>query len=499
MVFEALKSARSSEAWVQLILAPALFYAGAKLSLVFAVTPDTLVMLWLPNSLLLAALLRFRFRRYFYFAAAVMVAEISADYPTFSLAEAALFGVINLLEATFAYALLRRWRFNPHFAAPTDLAKFVLAGPVIAAFGGAVAAGSVYEFFRGAHASYFEFVRMWWFSDGLGLLTLTPLVLSLGPAIAGAWHPRTSLRWYDAIALFGALLIMAAFLLSDQGVFYGLIIRPVLLIPVVVYVAARFSLRTTAATLAAVTLLLVYVVGNGQQPFGDLPLPETIIWGQESMFIMSVMSLGLATLLTQLRANTCELEARVNARTAELRSANTQLKKLAVTDALTGMLNRRALFNLLRREISHAQRHPHELAVIMFDIDHFKEVNDRYGHATGDTVLRHVAAVAKRTIRSTDSAARYGGEEFVLVTPETAEASAIELAARIHDALRSSEVVVNHRRLRVTASFGVAMLHIDDRQPEDILRRADQALYRAKAAGRDRVVVDREDSRLPAL
>ncbi len=489
-----LKRARSSEAWVQLILVPVLFYLGAKLSLLFAVTPDVLVMLWLPNSLLVAALLHFGFRRYFYFAAAVMVAEIAADYPTFSLAEAALYGVINLLEATLAYALLHRWRFHPQFAAPTDLAKFVLAAPVIAALSGAVAAAGVYKLFRGAHAGYFEFLRVWWFSDGLGLLILTPLALSLWPAIAGAWRARTSLQWYDAIALLAALLILTAFLLSDQGVFYGLIIRPVLLIPVVVYVAARFCLRSTTATLAAVTLLLVYVTANGQQPFGDLPLSETVIWGQEYIFILSVMSLGLVTLLTQLRANTRELEARVEARTAELRTANTQLQKLAVTDALTGLLNRRALFNLLRREISRAQRHPHALAVIMFDIDNFKEVNDRYGHAAGDAVLRHVAAVAKRISRSTDTAARYGGEEFVLVAPETAEDSAIELAARMHDALRSSNVSVNRNRLRVTASFGVAMLHIEDRQPEDILRRADHALYRAKAAGRDRVVVDREDA-----
>ncbi len=499
VTFQTFKSTPSSETLIQLILVPILFYIGAKLSLVFAVTPDVLVMLWLPNSVLLAALLHFQFRRYFYFIAAVMVAEVAADYPTFSLAEAVLFGAINSLEVTLAYTLLRRWRFNPRFAAPSDLAKFVLAGPVIAAFASAVAASSVYEFFRGAHASYFEFLRVWWFSDGLGLLILTPLALSLWPAIGGEWRPRASLQWYDAIALFGALLILAAFLLSDQGMFYGLLIRPVLLIPVLVYAAARFCLRTTTATLAAVTLLLVYVTGNGQQPFGDLPLPETVIWGQEYIFIMSVMSLGLVTLLTQLRANTRELEARVEERTTELRTANTQLQKLAVTDALTGLLNRRALFNLLRREISRAQRHPHALAVIMFDIDHFKQVNDRYGHAAGDAVLRHVAAVAKKISRSTDSAARYGGEEFVVVAPETEEGSAIELAARMHEALRASDVSVNRQKLRVTASFGVAMLHIEDRQPEDVLRRADQALYQAKATGRDRVVVDREDSQLPAF
>lgn len=108
---------------------------------------------------------------------------------------------------------------------------------------------------------------------------------------------------------------------------------------------------------------------------------------------------------------------RVQSRTAELSAANARLEELAVTDSLTGLANRRALFGLLQREIDRAHRHRHDLAVIMFDIDQFKLVNDRHGHAAGDAVLRHIAAVTARVIRSTDTLARYGGEEFVLVAP----------------------------------------------------------------------------------
>lgn len=475
---------------IQLVLIPVLFYVGVKLSLAFAVMPEVLVMLWMPNSLLVAALLHYGFRRYAYFAALIIAAEIAADYPTFSVIEAMSFGIINTLEATIAYVLLRYWRFDPRFAAPIDLAKFVLAGPVIAAFTSAFAAAAVYSYFRGTETGYFEFVRVWWFSDGLGLLILTPLVLSLWPPAPGGVRERVTLHWYDGVAVFGAFVVMAAFVLAYQGMFHGVPVRAVLLLPLVVYAAARFSLLITTTVLVAVAVIVLYVTKNGQQPFGPLPIRETAISVQEIIFTMSLMSLGLATLLAQLRANTRELEARVRDRTAELSAANAQLQTLAVTDPLTGLLNRRALFNLLYREMEREERHGHGLAVIMFDIDRFKEVNDNYGHAAGDKVLQHVVAATGKVIRNLDAMARYGGEEFVLVAPENDEASALQLAERMREALRSSEVQVNQHTLRITASFGVAMRRANDTNPEQVLRRADDALYAAKAAGRDQVVAE---------
>lgn len=475
--------------WIQLILVPVLFYLGAKLSLALAVAPEV-VLLWIPNSVLLAALLHYQGRRYAGFAALVIVAEIAADYPTFSLAHAVLFGAINLLEVTVAYLLLRRWRFDPRFATPNDIAKFVIAAPVISAFVSAFAAATTYNYFRDTGESFFELLRVWWFSDGLGLLILTPLVLSLWPPTTGGLQERTRLYGYDAVAIAAALAVFALFAFSHQRAFHGMTLRPFLLIPPVLYAAARFSMRTAAAAVAAVATLLLYVTKNGQQPFGDLPIRETVTSVQELIFVMSIMALSISALLSQHRANTRQLEARIQDRTAELSAANRQLQELAVTDSLTGLPNRRALFNLMRQEMDREQRYWHELALITFDIDHFKEVNDRHGHAAGDIVLQHVAAATGKVIRHTDTMARYGGEEFVLVAPETDKAGALQLAERMREALRSAGVALNHETLRVTASFGVAMLRPDDKEPEQLLRRADQALYAAKAAGRDRVVAE---------
>ncbi len=463
---------------IQLVLVPVLYYLGAKLSLAFAVTtPEVLVILWVPNSLLLAALFHFHGRRYAAFAAMVTLAEIAADYQTFPLGESVLFAAINLLEITLACLLLRRWRFDSRFTAPGDLWRFIVAGPVIGAFVSACAAATLHHYSRGGETAFLEFLRLWWFSDGLGLLILTPLLLSIWPPALRATEERAALKWYDGIAVVGALAVLAAFLFSERGMFHGVSVRPVLLLPLAVYAAARFSMRTTTLVMAGIAFLVLFVTRNGQQPFGDLPVHDTAVWVQEVLFSMGIVSLGLAALLSQLRANRRELEMRVQERTAQLQAANAQLEKLAVTDALTGLLNRRALSGLCRREIERAQRHRRDLAVIMFDVDHFKAVNDRYGHAAGDVVLKQVAGVTAQTTRSTDTIARYGGEEFVLIAPETDRASALELAERMRLALQSAEIRIDNQSLGVTASFGVAMLRGDDSRPEDVLRRADEALY----------------------
>lgn len=472
------------------MLLPVLYYVGAKLSLILAVMPEVVVMLWLPNGMLLAALLHYDLRRYVYFAAGILAAEVAADYSTYSLTEALLFGAINLLEVTLAYLLLRRWRFNPAFAGPGDLAKFLVAGPIIAALVAACAAGAMHTHLRATGTPFLEFTRTWWFSDGVGLLMVTPLVLSLWPPTSGAVGARPPWHWFDAVAAVLALGMVVAFLLSENGMVHGVRIRPVELLPFALYAAARLTPRDTTVVLVGFSAVILFITKNGQQPFGALPIQETVLQTQQIVFIMSVTSLGLTSLLAQLRANTAEIEARVRDRTLELRAANEQLQKLAVTDPLTGLANRRALFEVMHREMERHRRHGHALAVIMFDIDRFKEVNDTHGHAVGDAVLTHAAAITGRIIRIGDTLARYGGEEFVLVAVETDQTQALQLAERIREALRDSEVPVNHTRLRVTASFGVAMLHSDDAEPEQLLRRADAALYAAKAAGRDRVVAE---------
>jgi diguanylate cyclase (GGDEF)-like protein len=171
----------------------------------------------------------------------------------------------------------------------------------------------------------------------------------------------------------------------------------------------------------------------------------------------------------------------------ELRTANAQLSQLAVTDALTGLPNKRALAETLVRDLSRADRDQTPLGLVAADVDHFKRVNDTYGHAAGDEVLRRLAEVLRSGVRTGDVPARYGGEEFVVVLPRADRQGAGVVAERLRSTLEATEIDLGTTTLRVTASFGVAIAAPED-TPESLFARADAALYRAKGEGRNRVV-----------
>lgn len=168
----------------------------------------------------------------------------------------------------------------------------------------------------------------------------------------------------------------------------------------------------------------------------------------------------------------------------ELKDANETIERLARTDALTGLANRRTLQEALQREIARAGRHAESLSVIMADLDHFKSINDQFGHVTGDQVLARTASVFGSQLRPYDLAARYGGEEFVLLLPGTSAEGAIAAAERIR--MEVSEIKVPGCATQITISLGVASW-VTDEAPEEFVARADQALYRAKNTGRNRV------------
>lgn len=184
------------------------------------------------------------------------------------------------------------------------------------------------------------------------------------------------------------------------------------------------------------------------------------------------------------------LEERVTERTRDLEEANRKLAALSMSDGLTGVPNRRCFDETLAAEWQRAARAGHPLALIMLDVDFFKNYNDHYGHQEGDVCLRKVARVLQsHARRAGDLAARYGGEEFVMLAPETDAGSALSLAESIRQALEALALPHLQSPLGcVTCSIGVAVLTPDDNQtPEMFLRMADKAMYRAKAQGRNQV------------
>ncbi len=166
-----------------------------------------------------------------------------------------------------------------------------------------------------------------------------------------------------------------------------------------------------------------------------------------------------------------------------------QTQDQAMTDALTGQLNRRALFKTGEEEMRRADRFGHALSAIMFDIDRFKEVNDRFGHAAGDRVLQEVAERCRRAIRHVDVLGRYGGDEFVVLLPEADRKLAREIATRIRGAASLAPIRTEAGMVPVSLSMGVAEAGRDTAEVGELLQKADRALYQSKQAGRNIITV----------
>jgi diguanylate cyclase (GGDEF)-like protein len=176
-------------------------------------------------------------------------------------------------------------------------------------------------------------------------------------------------------------------------------------------------------------------------------------------------------------------KAEVDRLTAESRA----LRRLAVTDGLTQLHNYRHFQERLMDEFRRASRYGDPLSLILVDLDHFKEVNDRLGHSTGDVVLKHVAQLLQRNVRDTDLLARYGGEEFVVLLPKTSQEGARTVAQRIVHDVEGAQLE-EARGVAVTASLGLATYPLPAFETSgDLVRAADNALYEAKRRGRNRV------------
>jgi diguanylate cyclase (GGDEF)-like protein len=164
-----------------------------------------------------------------------------------------------------------------------------------------------------------------------------------------------------------------------------------------------------------------------------------------------------------------------------------RIRDMAMRDGLTGLYNRRAFDEQLRHAVGYADRQKGPLGLVLLDIDHFKRLNDTFGHPAGDAALRHTAHVVEDHLRRADEAARFGGEEFALILPGTDEAGTVRLAERVRGAVEKAQLVFEGARLSVTVSLGVAVWPSDGEDEEALIAAADRALYAAKEAGRNRV------------
>ena len=220
----------------------------------------------------------------------------------------------------------------------------------------------------------------------------------------------------------------------------------------------------------AVALMVFRVAANLHSPGVDLMAPSV----SQSLFFLGALLLTTAGSFGMFWM--------------EIQYLHLELTRQAARDSLTGMLNRRSFMVEFERELARVRRGGSMLSVAMFDLDHFKKLNDLFGHPVGDEVLRSVAASMQASIRQPDILGRYGGEEFALLMPDTDAAMAMHVAERIRVAVQMHGVEWEGQRLSVTVSGGVAAFASHGAAADTLIAAADAALYEAKRAGRNLVV-----------
>lgn len=327
----------------------------------------------------------------------------------------------------------------------------------------------------------------WWLGDASGVLVVGPVVLAWS---TGASPRHWRARWPELILLpLATSGVCAAVVLTRYPLEF-------LYLPILTCAAFRFGPRGATGLTALIAGIAALATVQQYGSFGTSANDSLLLLQSFVATATTTTLILLGTIAQRDRAETklaeaiSSLEARVRLRTHELAAQNNRLQRVADVDALTGVANRRHFDAALDAEWRRCARTTQPLAVILFDIDHFKAFNDTYGHPAGDECLRQVAeALSGGLKRSGELLARYGGEEFVALLPNVGIDEAEKTAERLRK--RVTECCVPHSASatgHVTASAGVAaVVPVTHDSPADLVERADGALYRAKRAGRNRV------------
>jgi integral membrane sensor domain MASE1 len=364
------------------VLLPLLYFVSAKIGVILSVMPEGMAILWPPNGVLLAYFIRFGPRSYVPFGLLAILAEVAVDVPKYPAGVALLFGLINVSEVTIAAWLLARARFDARFSHVSDLAKFVVAAPVVGAFVGAVFGAAIFSHMPSSETVYFQFLRIWWFGDALGLMIMTPLMLS-------AWTPTRNLplqwptfRASDAALAVGAIGVLAMLLAARDGTLMGTHVGPVLLLPFAIAAGVRLGPSAAAITVSGITLLILVLTTQGRNPFGRDAPADAVIHAQEFVFVLSVMTLGIATLVSRVRASQADLEeanAELSRRAEALFESNRAMELakaevVALNDALEQRVRDRT------RELQEALTHVKELRGLLPICAWCKRVRDDHDY-----------------------------------------------------------------------------------------------------------------------
>lgn len=344
-----------------------------------------------------------------------------------------------------------------------------------------------------------DFMALGWGADFQLLLAVrVGMVLGLG-ALAWAVQRRPALAvqgvWTTVLECLGFASFMLLYGVRPDIALWLYAMTLLLLVMLFVFVPNRLCQALGVAFFGA-ALTWVALVWSGRTGqallWQTLVLLLPIVIGYVSAWRMHTLQRQQFALLMAARRSNLQLRDEM-AQRAVLQEA---LRIQATTDPLTGLNNRREYEKRFSYELARARREGQDLSLVILDLDFFKRVNDTYGHAGGDEVLRRVAQLCHKQFRVVDIAGRLGGEEFVVLMPGTALQEAGEVALRFLRVLEGTDIVFEGQTLRVQATAGVAQLLSHEDELEALLQRADQALYAGKQTGRNRVMLAQADGRM---
>ena len=450
------------------LVAASLYFLCAASTIHLTSDGRTIATVWPANAVLVALLLLDRRPRWWTVLSAGLVGNVAANWLTRgSIAGPLLYAVSNGLEVVVATILIRRGSGSIDLLRSTGaLLRFILAAGLIApALSGAAGAATATLVYDQAFVSSF---KTWFLSDGLGLLVFTPVFMAiLGGQLTDCIRSKSPMQRLESLAYLG-LVVATAYLVFYVAVLPALF----LLYAPVMLVTFRVGPLGTKMAVMAIAVIGACATASGHGPVvmttGDPVLQAHLF--QSFLAIMLITCLPVAA----------EIAARTRlSRKLEEQAAEAHAE--AITDTLTGLLNRRGFE---RRAGALLDRAASPLCCVAIDIDHFKGINDSWGHPFGDHVLRHLAATLRANTRPDDLIGRLGGDEFVMILQVGDHDTGEAICTRIQAALRQQPIAADAAtHVLLSISCGIASITPPDRL-RDVIARADDALYRAKAGGR---------------
>jgi diguanylate cyclase (GGDEF)-like protein len=430
------------------------YFGTAKLGLRFAFVNPSATALWPPTGVALAAFLIFGFRVW----PGVFLGAFFANLTTAGTVLTSIsIATGNTLEGVAGCYLIGRFARGPQaFERAQDIFKFAfLAGIVSTAISATVGVTSLSLAGFAGWREFGPIWRTWWLGDGVGAVVVTPLVL--------LWKENPRLNWTREQIVELAFLFLGLFF-TVGVVFGGRFHAEVknypleyLCIPFLIWAAFRFGRRKAATATCVLAGIAIWGTLQGFGPFSRETLNTSLLLVQSFVGIVAVTSLALA------------------AEVSERKRADERVQQLVATDPLTGLANYRRLIESIELEIKRYARSGRPFAILLFDLDELKKVNDMHGHLVGSRALCRLGEVLRAHCRQVDTPARFGGDEFAVVLPETTSAQAQQIAARIRDRIASDGEIPP-----ISASVGSAVFPDDGESIDKLLSAADRALYGMK-------------------